>query len=35
MFLLPVLAGYLYNHETVRTSAMIGGTLTISRTSCS
>ena len=25
MFLLPVLSGYLYNHEVVRTSAMIGG----------
>lgn len=27
MFILPVLAGNLYNHETVQTSAMIGGTL--------
>lgn len=27
MFLLPVLSRYLYNHEAVRTSAMIGGTL--------
>ncbi len=27
MFLLPVICGYLYNHETVKTSAMIGGTL--------
>ena len=27
MFLLPFLAGKLYNHETVQTSAMIGGTL--------
>ncbi|CED94911.1 UPF0324 membrane protein lp 2841 [Romboutsia ilealis] len=27
MFLLPVLCGRLYNHEVVKTSAMIGGTL--------
>ena len=27
MFLLPVLCGWLYNHEVVKTSAMIGGTL--------
>lgn len=27
MFLLPVICGYLYNHEPVRTSAMIGGIL--------
>ncbi|WP_296645579.1 YeiH family protein [Romboutsia sp. 13368] len=27
MFLLPVICGYLYNHEVVKTSAMIGGTL--------
>ena len=27
MFLIPVICGYLYNHETVKTSAMIGGTL--------
>lgn len=27
MFLLPIISGYLYNHEVVKTSAMIGGTL--------
>jgi uncharacterized integral membrane protein (TIGR00698 family) len=27
MLLLPVLAGFLYNHELIKTSAMIGGTL--------
>ncbi len=27
MFLLPVLCGYLYNHEVIKTSAIIGGTL--------
>lgn len=27
MFLLPLISGYLYNHETIQTSAMIGGTL--------
>ncbi len=27
MFLLPVICSYLYNHEVVKTSAMIGGTL--------
>ena len=27
MFLLPFLAGKLYNHETVQTSALIGSTL--------
>lgn len=27
MFLLPIICGYLYNHEVVKTSAMIGGTL--------
>lgn len=27
MFLLPVLCGWLYDHEVVKTSAMIGGTL--------
>ena len=27
MFLLPIISGYLYNHEVIRTSAMIGGTL--------
>ena len=27
MFLLPIMCGYLYNHEVVKTSAMIGGTL--------
>ena len=27
MFLLPLLSGYLYNHKTIQTSAMIGGTL--------
>lgn len=27
MFLLPLIAGKLYNHEVVQTSAMIGGTL--------
>ena len=27
MFLLPIISGYLYNHEIVQTSAMIGGTL--------
>ena len=27
MFLLPIISGCLYNHEVVKTSAMIGGTL--------
>ena len=27
MFLLPIICRYLYNHEVVKTSAMIGGTL--------